>query len=544
MRLVLDTNVAVSAVLWGGTARLLLHAAREKRIRVRCCRLFIEMFAMKTLPRFPAAIAAIAALLAGCAAVGPDFKAQTPGAPADFAAWHGGAAELADAGRSAPNASAEPRGWAMFGDPALDALLARVLAANPDLQTAALRFAQSRAQLGIAGSQQGIQVGVSAGATRLRASENGETTRMLDAIDPPNREDLVKFLSAPHNFYQAGFDASWEIDLWGRVRRAIESAGANVAAAQAMLAQVRWNVQTEAARRYFELRAAQRQISLAREDIAVAEETLRLVQARADGGLTTDLDVARQSAQAADLRARLPQLLAQEAQAINQITLLAGERPGALQAELAPPRDLMDISALPDLSLGLPSELALRRPDIQMAQAQLHAATADIGVAVADLYPRIVIGAGLGLQSVSGGGFTDWGSRQWSIGPSLQLPLFDHGRRRATVTLRELQQQEAAVAWQQTVLKAWHEIDDALSAYTAERRRNAELALRERSSRDALQLARVRYERGLTDFLVPLDAERTWLQARRDQSDSDSRLALALVAVTKALGGAGDAGGA
>jgi outer membrane protein TolC len=155
------------------------------------------------------------------------------------------------------------------------------------------------------------------------------------------------------------------------------------------------------------------------------------------------------------------------------------------------------------------------------------------------LYPRITLGAGLGLQSVGGGSFTDWGSRQWSIGPSIELPIFDQGRRRATITLRELQQQEAAVAYQQTVLKAWHEIDDALSAYAAERRRHAELTLREHSSRDALQLARVRYEQGLTDFLVQLDAERTWLQARRDEVQSASQLALALVAVTKALGGAG-----
>lgn len=498
------------------------------------------MLAMKTSPRLSAALAVSAALLAGCAAVGPDFAAQTPESPADFAAWHGGSAELVDVERIAPAASAAPRGWAMFGDAALDALLERALAANPDLQTAALRFAQSRAQRGIVDAQQGLQVNASAAATRLRASESGETSRMLDAINPPNRADLVKFLSEPHNFYQAGFDAAWEIDLWGRVRRAIEAADADVEAARAMLAQVQWNVQAETARRYFELRLAQRQIAIAREDIAAAEETLRLVQARADGGLTTDLDVARQAAQTAELRARLPQLLAQEAHASNQITLLVGERPGALQAELAPPPDLMTIGALPDLALGLPSELALRRPDIQMAQARLHAATANIGVAVADLYPRLVIGAGFGWQTVNGGSFSDWGSRQWSIGPSLQLPIFDHGRRRATVTLRELQQQEAAIAWQQTVLKAWHEIDDALSAYTAERRRHAELALREQSSRDALQLAQARYERGLTDFLVPLDAERTWLQARRDYSESASRLALALVAVSKALGGAGE----
>ncbi|MEJ8812243.1 efflux transporter outer membrane subunit [Variovorax ureilyticus] len=497
---------------------------------------------MKTSARFhTTAVAGVAsliaaAMLAGCA-VGPDFKPQAAEAPADFATWHGGSAELSDAERTAPAASTAPQGWRMFNDPVLDALQARALEANHDLQTAALHFAQSRAQRSIVESQQGIQVNASAGVSRLRLSESGETSRLIGAINPANSAHLLQILSEPHNFYQAGFDASWELDLWGRVRRSIESADAGVAASQATLAQVQLSVQAEVARHYFELRAVQRQIQLTREDIAASEETLGLVKARADGGLTTDLDVARQNAQTADLRARLPQLLTQEAQATNQITLLLGERPGALQSQLAPLPGNATTAALPDLSLGVPSDMALRRPDIQMAQAQLHAATANIGVAVADLYPRVTIGAKFGFESVDGDSFTDWGSRTWSIGPSLQLPIFDNGRRRATVELRELQQQEAAVAYQQTVLKAWHEIDDALSAYTAERRRNAQLAVRERSSRDALQLARVRYEHGLTDFLVQLDAERTWLQAQRDYTESSSRLALGLVAVSKALGG-------
>ncbi|MDM0002351.1 efflux transporter outer membrane subunit [Variovorax sp. J22P240] len=501
---------------------------------------------MKT-PSFPlnamAALAMLAiATLSGCA-VGPDFKPEAPEAPASFSTWHSGSPELIDPELAKPAASAPPQSWSMFGDPVLDALEAKALAANQDLQTAALRFAQSRAQLAVVNSQKSVQVNASAGAMRLRESEDGEMTRLLGALNPANRDELIRVLSDPHNFYQAGFDASWEIDLWGRVRRSVEAADANVAASKAMLAQVQLSVQAEVARHYFDLRAVQRQIRLTRQDIAAAEETLELVKARADGGLTTDLDVTRQNAQAADLRARLPQLLVQEAQAINQLTLLIAERPGALQAQLAPLPDTAAAPPLPDLSLGLPSEVALRRPDIQMAQARLHEATATIGVAVADLYPRITLGANFGFESVNSSSFGDWGSRKWAIGPSLQLPIFDGGRRRTTVNLRELQQQEAAVAYQQTVLKAWHEIDDALNVYTAERRRNAQLAVRERSSRESLQLAQVRYEHGLTDFLVQLDAQRTWLQAQRDYAESTSRLAMGLVAVSKALGGAGDVAG-
>ena len=468
--------------------------------------------------------------LAGCAAVGPDFKPETPAAPPDFGAWHGGAPELAV---PAGPVSGAPLNWAMFRDPVLEQLQARALQANADLQTAALRFAQSRAQRRIVDSLQAPQVGLQASVTEVRASEYGDFTRVLDALNAPNKEEVIQVLSDPYGLYQAGFDAVWEIDVWGRVRRSIEAADANVAAAQALLAQAQLSVQAEVARGYFELRGAQRQIELTRADLQAADETLQLVKARAAGGMTTDLDVVRQAALTADLRSRLPALLAQDARTLNVLSLLLGERPGSLAQTLAAP--VAQAQALPDLSLGLPSEMALRRPDIQRAQAQLHTATAEVGVAVADLYPRITIGASFGFVSAGAGNFGEWGSRQWSIGPNLQLPVFDQGRRKATITLRKLQQQEAAVSYQQTVLKAWHEIDDALSAYNAERARNLQLAAKERDSRDALTLARARYDAGMTDFLVPLDAERTLLQARREHADSSARLALSLVAVSKAL---------
>ncbi|MEJ8846111.1 efflux transporter outer membrane subunit [Variovorax rhizosphaerae] len=489
-----------------------------------------------SIPLLRAVTMAALVLITGCAAVGPDYKAAAVDAPADFSAWHGGSAELAPAPQRASVPAAAPFGWSVFADPTLDALQARAMAANNDLKTAALRFAQSRVQGDATRSQQWPQVNGSGSVQRVRESENGDFRRIISAINPGSVEELVKVLSDPHDMFQAGFDASWELDFWGRVRRSIEASTADETASKAMLAQAQLSVQAEVARHYFQLRSVQNQLRIARADVAAGEETRKLVSARADGGLTTDLDVTRQDAQLADTRARLPQLMSQEALEINQVTLLVGERPGALQAELATrPDTARPAPPLPDLSLGLPSDVALRRPDIQRAEAQLHAATASIGVAVADLYPRITIGASLGLNSVDASTFTDWGSRQWSIGPSLQLPIFDGGRRRATVTLRKLQEQEAAVAYQQTILKAWHEIDDALSAYTAERQRNIQLALKERSSRDSYQLASVRYEHGLTDFLVQLDAQRTLLQAQREYAESSGRLAVALVSISKAL---------
>ncbi len=492
---------------------------------------------------FSFSCSAIALLLAGCA-VGPDHRPAQAQAPADWSAWHGGSPALLGAERNAAPTAVASGDWKAFNDPLLDRLQALALAANHDLQTAALRFAQSRVQRTAAAAQQGPQLNASGGVNRQRQSETGAATRMIDALGSSvsNRDQLIRTLSEPYNLYQAGFDASWEIDLWGRVRRSVEAADADTGASAALLRQVQLSVQAEVARNYFELRGAQRELRLARADIEAAAESLELVQARANGGLVTDLDPTRQRTQLAELKARIPALLQQEAQAMNQITLLTGAMPGTLNAELAAPEagrasDMLEAPPLPELALGLPSDLARRRPDIAAAEAQLHAATARIGVAVADLYPRVTLGAGFGFESVGSERFGEWGSRQWHVGPSISLPIFDNGRRRSTVTLRELQQQEAAVAFQQTVLKAWHEIDSALNAYAAERQRHAELAERERHSRDALTLAHARYANGLTDFGVELDARRTLLQARRDQAQSTSRLAVGLVAVYKALGG-------
>jgi NodT family efflux transporter outer membrane factor (OMF) lipoprotein len=487
------------------------------------------------------AVAALALLIGGCA-VGPDHKPVEPRTPVDWSSWHGGSPALLGAERgAAPAATAvAPGDWKAFNDPVLDRLESMALAANHDLQTAALRFAQSRVQRTTAAAQRGPQVNASADVSRQRQSESGAATRMIDALGSSvsNKEQLIRTLSEPYNLYQAGFDASWEIDLWGRVRRAVEAADADAGASAALLQQTELSVQAELARNYFELRGTQRELRIARADIAAAAESLELVQARADGGLTTDLDPVRQRSLLAELRARVPSLLQQEADAMNRITLLIGAPPGTLNSELADAAsDSFDAPALPNLALGLPSDLARRRPDIAAAEAQLHAATARVGVAVADLYPRVTLGASFGYESVGSERFGEWGSRQWQVGPSISLPIFDHGRRLSTVDLRELQQQEAAVAFQQTVLKAWHEIDSALNSYTAERQRHAELIERERQSRDALTLAHARYANGLTACGVAPAPRRTWLQARRDHAQSTSRLSVNWVTVYKALAG-------
>ncbi|MCE1250590.1 MAG: efflux transporter outer membrane subunit, partial [Comamonadaceae bacterium] len=411
----------------------------------------------------PLVIAIASIILAGCTTVGPDYATPKSSAPDDWTSWRSGDAALhipLEAAQALPTPW-----WQAFNDATLDALQRRAFEASPDLQTAALRFAQARAQRSTVAAQRGPEVNASGSATRQRQSESGASTRMIGIMGAG--PGVTELLAEPFTLYQAGFDASWELDLWGRVRRSVEAADADVDQQAALLDLARVSLASDVARNYFELRTAQRQIRLMREDIAALGDRAGLLQARVDGGVLDHTDLQRQRAELAALKAQLPPLLAQEAASTNQIALLLGERPGALQAELAP-SEADARTALPDLALGLPSEVALRRPDIRAAEARLHSATANIGIAKANLYPSIRLGAKFGFESYLSGEFSDWGSRAWSVGPSLNLPIFDHGRRTATVQLRELQQQEAAVNYQTTVLKAWQEIDDALSAYGAE----------------------------------------------------------------------------
>jgi NodT family efflux transporter outer membrane factor (OMF) lipoprotein len=295
------------------------------------------------------------------------------------------------------------------------------------------------------------------------------------------------------------------------------------------------SVIAETARTYFELRGVEQQLRISADDVSASASALELTQMRARGGLVTQLDVVAQQARLAEARGLIPALEHRRTQLANALAILLGEAPGALDQQLAAPQAVAEPP--PQVAIGVASDVARRRPDIRAAESRLHAATAEIGVATADLYPRFALSGGFLLESLDAADLTEWASRQWSIGPTLSLPLFDGGRRRGAVELRKLQQQEAAVSYQRTVLRAWREIDDALSAYAAERLRNRELADALAASREAYEIAGVRYEHGLVNFLVALDAQRTLLQSQRAYSDSNTALRTHLVALYKALGG-------
>lgn len=491
-----------------------------------------------------ATLSILASTLAGCT-VGPNYVAPRMQAPADFTSWRSG--ETALRVPASGDNPLVPEWWHGFGDPVLDELERRATAANLDLQTAALHFAQARVERSSAAAQGVPQLDGRGTAVHQRQSEYGASTRLFDAISGSgaglSRDQLAKLLAEPYELYQGGFDASWEIDLWGKVRRSIEAAQANVAEQADLLGQARLSLSSDLARDYFDMRATQADIRIMREDIGVLRDRISLITERTRGGITSDFDLERQRGDLLAAEAQLPALLAREASQANQIALLLGQRPGAL-GDLLKPRSDDRIATLPDLALGLPSEIALRRPDIRAAEARLHAATARIGVAEADLYPSIRLSGSFDLESYRASTLFDWASRSYSIGPTIDLPLFDGGRRKGAVRLRQLEQKEAAVAYQQTVLRAWQEIDDALNAYSAELQQNKALVARRESARQALDLATARYGGGMITWLDVLDTQRAWLQASRDVAESNMRLGSRYVAVNKAIGNGPMDGGA
>jgi NodT family efflux transporter outer membrane factor (OMF) lipoprotein len=481
-----------------------------------------------------------ATALSGCT-VGPDFK------PPDWASpgsWFSGPRE---AERPPPSVLvAEPIDvdwWALFRDPVLTGLEHRVAAENLDVKVAGVRFAESRAQLGVAQASLFPTLNGNASYERQQASNNGVFAVIPSAAGAAaangalgNSTGGVKGTGLqPFDLFQGGFDASWEVDLWGGVARSVESAKASSTAAEEAKRSVLLSSLAEVARDYIQLRGVQTQLKIARDNVQTARQSLSLTQQRAAGGVTTDLDVANASAQLRTTLAQIPTLTQQEAQLINALSLLLGQPPNALRTELATMAPVPPVP--PHVPVGLPSELARRRPDVREAEAQLHAATASIGVAQANFYPTLSLTGSFGLQSLQFGHVFDLNSKQYAAGPGLTIPIFEGGQLRSTLQLREAQQQEAAVNFQKTVLQAWHDVDNALTAYQAEQARRDELIRAVFDNQHALALAQSRYQQGVSDFLTVLDAERSLLSAQLQLADSTTTVSSNLVALYKALGG-------
>ncbi|MGV8919678.1 MAG: efflux transporter outer membrane subunit [Pseudomonas sp.] len=451
----------------------------------------------------------------GACTVGPDFakpEAQLPDS------WQASVRPGTSAAAPVDN-----QWWQQLGDTQLTSLVERAGKANLDVRTASNRLEQSRVMRQVTGSQQYPGISTGASYQRDRSSSDG-------LLDPSNLNG-----KAPYEVFTATVDASWEVDLWGHVRRNVEAAEADIQLTQAQHDGVLLSIAAETATDYIRLRGVQARIEVARQNLEIAKQSSKLTQNRFDNGVTTNLDTANSAAQVATIEAILPVLQAQQDSLINALSYLLGEPPRALSSELSQTKAIPHPA--PDVPLGLPSQLAQRRPDIQQSEAALHRATAAIGVAKADFYPRVSLGASMGFQSLDGSDLGGWNSRQWSYGPSLYLPIFQGGRLTGTLELRERQQQEAALNYQRVVLSAWHEVDNAMSDYAAEKQHHAALEEAVRQNTIALSTARDRYNQGAIDFINVLGVQRALLATQSDLVDSATQAAVDRVRLYRALGG-------
>jgi NodT family efflux transporter outer membrane factor (OMF) lipoprotein len=497
--------------------------------------------------QFP--VAAATALLVGCT-VGPNFTRLDPNVPQ---AWCSAECQTRNIGPSqaAPHPINTTTWWTSFNDPELVTLEARVAGTNLDLKIASLRLAESRAMRAMTAAERYPTLDGNASASRQRASANGVLGIAGEVQQAPNAATAANGTgtgvtaiptgsgSSTFSLFQAGFDSSWELDLWGRVRREVEAADASVQ----MQAEARRDLliatMAEVARDYVQLRGIQTDNAITLDNLNAAKDIERVTRERHANGLASELDVAQAASQVSTESALLPQLEQQENETINRLSFLLGQPPGALRSELREAKPVPPTP--PTVPIGLPSDLARRRPDIREAEASLHQATAQIGVAQADFYPSITLSGSASLQALQFNQLGSWASRQFAIGPSISLPIFEGGRLKATLALRKEQQQEAAVSYQSVVLSAWHEIDNALTQYSTQQARHDQLEATVKDDQTALRLARTQYTAGIGSFLQVLDAQRQLLAAQQDLTDNTTQISTTLVSLYKALGGGWEA---
>jgi NodT family efflux transporter outer membrane factor (OMF) lipoprotein len=463
--------------------------------------------------------------IAGCL-VGPHYKQPEENVPEHFSE------------QPATQSIDVARWWTTFNDPTLNNLIDRAVASNLDLRLATARVREARAQRGVVGADLWPDVNVGASYTRSRTSENAFDFKRGNGASAGS-PDFANFAlpGEEHDLYQAGFDANWEIDVFGHVRRSIEAANADIAATEEGRRDTLVTLLAEVARNYVELRGFQRRLEIARENLKVQQDTLDLTNARFQGQLISELDVSRAEAQVATTAAQIPSLEAQRNAAAHRLGVLLGEQPGALLNELLAPTDIAIPSGPADVPAGLPSDLLRRRPDVRRAERELAAATARIGVATAELFPRFSLTGSLGLQSEDFRDLADSGSRYFSVGPSVSWPIFDAGRIRSNIQVQNARQERALVLYEQSVLSALEDVENALVNYSKEHQRRISLTRAVEANRKAVDMSKMLYDRGLTDFLDVLDAQRALFVSEDALVQSDRTISTDLVALYKALGG-------
>lgn len=464
-----------------------------------------------------AAVCLTTALISTGCKVGPDFHRPEAKLPGSF--YNSQAA-----GTNAPGDSVS-QWWAALNDPQLDLLIREAASSNLDLQIAKARVREARALRGVNASELYPQAEVAGNYSHSRASAHSMEGKQLQAAGR----------SLTGNLFNAALDTSWEIDVFGGTRRSVEAADADTRAAEESARGTLISVLAEVGLNYIDLRGLQKELTVARDNLLVQQSTLDLTRDRRNAGLASELDTARAEAQVGTTRAQIPPLEQSIERVIYRLSVLLGRVPSELESQLA------SVQAIPGapvgVPVGLPSDLVRRRPDIRRAEQELAAATARIGVATADLFPKFYLTGSAGLQSLGASDFLSAGSRFWSLGPSLRWPIFSAGRIRQSIRVENARQEQALVHYEKTVLESLEEVENALVAFGKEQDRYHALSDSEVASRRALTLATERYRGGLVDFLDVLDAQSAQLSIQDQLVRSESLLSQNAVRLYKALGG-------
>ena len=512
-------------------------------------------------------------LLAGCT-VGPDYKPPQVTVGTNFGELNASTSADPTTQPSKTNARSEPvvEWWTTLRDAELTALIQRAAAENLNLQSATSRVRQARAEViiaggkllpsvnasggysiargsgnvefpsgGLGGGGGGASSGTSSGAaSRLKeqsGSSSGSTGQSLSTAKGGPQSPLGEggLPGSQTELYQIGLDATWEIDIFGGVRRGVEAAAADLAASVEDRRDVLTTLLAEVARDYLQLRGYQQRLVIARANLQSQQETLDLTLSRFTAGFVTELDVSRARTQVAATQAAIPPLESQVRQTIHALSILVGQEPLALSDELKAIAPLP--SAPPDVPIGLPSSLLKRRPDIRRAEKQIQAANARVGVATADLFPKFAITGGLGVDSSHAKNLFQWDSRYFILSPGVSWNVFDGGRIRANIEAQTEQRQQLMLTYQGIVLKALGETEDAIVMYATEQARHAALVDAEKAARASVDIARDQYKQGVVDFLTVLDTQRELLNTQDQLVQSDQLTATNLVMLYKSLGG-------
>lgn len=450
-------------------------------------------------------------MLASCSAVGPDYSAPEPAAPTT---WQGAAAAKVTIAQTTPADLAN--WWRQLGDSTLNELIEWALQNSLNLRTAQAKLRESRARRALASANQFPTVWASAAGSRTKASAESGNSATLD-------------------LYSAGFDASWEPDVFGGLRRSEEAAQADLDASEASLHDAQVSLVAEVALNYVELRAFQSRLDIAKANAASQSETLNLTRWRAEAGLTTALDVEQARSNLEQTRAQIPSLETGRAEAEYRLEILLGQQPGTLGPTLANPAKIPQI---PERVIAtIPADTLRQRPDVRAAERTLAAETARVGVAEAERYPSFTLSGSLGLEALSVGALTGGDAAARTLLGGITAPIFDAGRIRQQIEIQSAVQEQAWVGYKSTVLAALEEVENALANLANTRQRQVNLQNATNAARLAALLARHRYTAGVTDFQTVLDTERTVLSLEDDLKSSEAEGVSALIQLYKALGG-------